>query len=78
MGSALQVLTLSAAGGGARKVLWSAAPGRAYRVQFKDAVTEPNWKNASEVVTAAGTTATWLDASAAISDQRFYRVVLVP
>ncbi len=78
VGSVLQVLTLSGSSGGTTKVLWSAIPGRAYRVQFTDSVAEPQWKDAAELVTAGGTTATWLDRSAVTAGQRFYRVVLAP
>jgi hypothetical protein len=72
-GSVFQVLTLSSASGGVR-LLWSARPGGAYRVQAKGGLSDPGWSEVSGTVTAGGTTATWTD-TAAGAEARFYRVV---
>jgi hypothetical protein len=76
-GSVFQVLTLSGGAGGTKTIVWSAAPGRRYQVQFKNSVAQTDWISAVDTVTAGGTTAVWTD-RAPISAHRFYRVVLLP
>jgi hypothetical protein len=56
---------------------WSAIPGRRYRVQFKNSLGEAAWTNLGAVVIASGDTASLVDAGAVVSQQRFYRVVIV-
>jgi hypothetical protein len=74
--SVLRVMTLNLAGANSTTVLWSAAPGRTYRVQFKDAVNGSVWTDVAGDVVAAGTTGLKVDV-AGTTDQRFYRVLLV-
>ncbi len=77
-GSVFQVITLTSETGLGTRLLWSAIPGRTYRVQHTDTLGAGQWVDAPEMVTAAGTTGTWLDAEAGGGGERFYRVVLVP
>lgn len=77
-GSVFQVLKITSENGLGTKLLWSAVPGRAYRVQHKDNLSPGQWIDATEIVTAAGTTGTWSDPEAGVEGERFYRVVLVP
>lgn len=77
-GSVLRVLQVVPITGGPRIVVWSAIPGRDYRVQYKDRVTDPNWSELPFVVTAATTTGHFVDNTASGVAQRFYRVTLVP
>ena len=77
-GSVLRLLTLTSAGGGATRVIWSAVPGKRYQAQFKDNIANADWTNLPAVVMANGTTASALDAVAGPGNQRFYRVLLVP
>jgi hypothetical protein len=77
-GSVLRLLTLSSLGAGAKKILWSAVPGKTYRVQFKHSATEASWTALPGVFTASSTTAGAEDNAAGEASQRFYRVVLVP
>ena len=54
---------------------WEAIPGRTYRVEFKNDLSEPNWAPLGVEISPAGTTAS---ATNAISTgQRFYRVELL-
>src|SRR5947208_15602856 len=57
-GSVLRVLTLTSLGGGGARLIWSAAPGKTYRVQFKDNLDEAGWNSLPGSVIASGTTAT--------------------
>jgi hypothetical protein len=75
-GSVLRVLKLTSLRGGATTLLWSAVPGRRYRVQFKDRLTDAAWHELPGTVTASSTTASASDRSAGPGSQRFYRVVL--
>lgn len=77
-GSVFQVLKLTREGGPATKLIWNSAPGRTYRVQFKDDLSAAEWSEASQTVTAAGTTAVWIDRTISVPAGRFYRVFLVP
>ena len=75
-GSALRVLTLSVMGVEGVTVVWSAAPGRTYRLQVKE-VVEADWVDLPGEVTAQTETASMVDTSANASMARFYRAVLV-
>lgn len=77
LGSILRVITVSSLFGGRKNIIWSASPGKTYRVQFKDDLYDPGWLDAPQTVTAAGTTAVWLEGDSAAPPQRFYRVTLV-
>ncbi len=64
-------------GDGATEVSWKAAPGRAYRVQFKDDLGAPVWSELAGTVGILGSRARISDATAGGVRQRFYRVALV-
>ncbi len=76
-GSVFQVLKLTRDGGLTTKLLWNSMPGLTYRVQFKDDLLASGWSEASQTVTAAGTTAVWTEQGQS-PENRFYRVLLVP
>src|SRR4030095_11272983 len=42
-GSVFRVLTIMPLGGGARQVIWSGAPDRNYRVEYKDDLNTAGW-----------------------------------
>ena len=65
----------AAVSGGDFSLTWSAIPGHAYRVQFKNYLTDANWSNLVPDVTATFTTASISDPVGAM--QRFYRVLVV-
>jgi Bacterial TSP3 repeat len=71
--SVLRVVALSLAEGGAKTIIWSAAPGRVYRVQYKEDLNA-NWSELAGQVIAASSTASKSDTESA--HHRFYRVVL--
>jgi hypothetical protein len=75
--SILCVLTLTSLGGGGRTILWSAAPGRAYQVQFKASIDDAQWSDLPGLITAASTTASIADTRGSGDSHRFYRVTLV-
>jgi len=77
-GSILRVLTLTPLGGGGTRVIWSASPGKSYRVQFKDDLNDSNWSYLPGAIIAAGTTAAATDTSGGVSSHRFYRAILAP
>ncbi len=79
--SILRVLTLSTAAGqpmtGRRTtvLLWSAVPGRTYRVQFKENV-DAEWIELAGDVVAGSATASQTHVTAAEAERGFYRVLL--
>lgn len=77
-GSVFQVLKLNREGGRGTKLLWTATPGQAYRVEFKDDLASTQWTAVTDLVTAAGSTAVWSEGDGVSEPHRFYRVVLVP
>ena len=77
-GSVLRVLAVRPATGGAPTLFWATAPGRTYRVQFKENATDAAWTTLSTEPSLDGSTAWLVDPSADANSQRFYRVVLVP
>jgi hypothetical protein len=76
--SVLRVLTLTPLGGGSTRVIWSAAPGKRYQVQFKDNLSDSGWTILPGVTIPSGTTASMADNAVGVGDRRFYRVILAP
>ena len=74
--SVLRVLTLTLPGGAGTTVLWSAVPGKTYRVQSKDSADAAAWSEFPGLVTAPGSTASYVDTTGSPSGHRFYRVAL--
>jgi Tol biopolymer transport system component len=58
-------------------ITWQSAPGRSYRVQYKDDLNQTNWNDVSAGVWINGSTATCEDNIAGSSGRRFYRVTLL-
>jgi Tol biopolymer transport system component len=52
---------------------WPALPGKAYRVQFKNSLTDPQWQDVNGNVTVVGGTG-YLKDLAPAATQRFYRI----
>ena len=75
---ALRVLSLMVGANGTVSVEWISAPGRVYRVQYKNHLAEFEWKDLGGDVTATGETATKSDASTGGISSRVYRVVQLP
>ncbi len=74
--SALKLQSISKAANGTT-VTWQSISGKRYQLQGRTALPASTWQNVGSVVTAAGDTAQWLDASAT-NGQRFYRVQVLP
>ena len=68
--SVLRVLTITPLNGGNVTLLWSAAPGRTYTVQFKSAVDDQAWNNLVSNVRATTSSASAIDSSAPASAPR--------
>jgi len=62
---------------GQTAIRWEAAPGRGYRVEYKDDLGQATWNNLPAGVGIIGSKATCLDNSSTTVNQRFYRVTLV-
>jgi Tol biopolymer transport system component len=56
-------------------ISWPARPGETYHVQFKDALTDADWQEASGVITITGDQAQLTDLAPSNS-QRFYRIAV--
>jgi serine-type D-Ala-D-Ala carboxypeptidase/endopeptidase (penicillin-binding protein 4) len=56
---------------------WAASPGRNYRVQFKNTLSDPAWQTLGADVAATNTLAAKLDSMPSGVLQRFYRVLWV-
>jgi Tol biopolymer transport system component len=76
-GSILRVLTITSLNG-STTILWSATPGKSYRVQCKTNVNDPGWTDLPGLVPATGSSASRVDDSGGLGGSKFYRVVLVP
>jgi hypothetical protein len=77
VGSVLRVITLEHAGSRDVTLFWAAAPGRTYRVQYKEAVNDPAWTELPGTVRYQGNTASLVDSPGTPRPHRFYRVMLV-
>jgi hypothetical protein len=58
-------------------VSWNAAPGRMYRVQYKNDLSETTWKDFGGTIAVGGSRASIVENMAGLVNQRFYRVTLV-
>jgi len=56
---------------------WAASPGHSYRVQFKNALSDPAWQTLGAEVIATNRTASGSDPGFGGVAQRFYRILLV-
>jgi hypothetical protein len=61
-------------GQGRPVLVWTAVPGRTYRVEYKDDLGQGAWSNLGSV-TASGSEATVVDTTSAGVQKRFYRLV---
>jgi hypothetical protein len=77
-GSVLRLFKLTSLNGGSTTILWTAVPGRRYRVQYKDNVSTPAWMEFPGTVTATTTTGLFTDGSTSVFAQRIYRVTTAP
>jgi hypothetical protein len=68
------LLEINISPGGPATLTWAAQVGRAYRVQFKNALTEPVWQDFGGRVVATGSIASQSDVALPPSGTRFYRV----
>jgi hypothetical protein len=62
---------------GVTTLQWSSIAGRAYRLQFKNLLTDTNWNDVEPDIIASGSTVTATDTVGALQ-QRFYRVIVLP
>jgi hypothetical protein len=58
-------------------IQWNSAPGRNYRLQYKDNLSDPNWQDISPDVCATGVMAS-AGGPLGSANQRFFRVHLLP
>jgi hypothetical protein len=59
------------------QLTWEATPGRQYRLQYKDSLSDPDWLDLGAVIQAQSNVATVTNGSA-VGPFRFYRVQLLP
>ncbi|MBI1178145.1 hypothetical protein GC207_11985 [bacterium] len=76
--SVLEALTVYASSSSEPQILWSAIPGRTYRVQYKDDFNVAGWTNLPGDVRATSSTGMRLDDSGTAGEKRFYRVLILP
>jgi hypothetical protein len=62
---------------GVNALTWSSEPGRTYHLQYKDAITSPNWNDVTTPDVVAYTPTTTATNSAGNTGQRFYRILRV-
>ena len=77
-GSTLPVLAISALSSSSRTLFWNAIPGRSYRLEYKHAAEFSGWTPVGAGVTAASTTASFVDSTIGTNSLRFYRVRILP
>jgi hypothetical protein len=73
----LQVTSLLRPAGAGLEIAWRSQNSVKYRVQWKGDIGDPEWKDLSGEIVAAGTTAAWTDSGALGVRRRFYRVIQV-
>jgi Tol biopolymer transport system component len=76
--SVLQVISLISLNTGQTTILWSAVPGKTYRIQYKDQINDSTWSELAGDIAPSDVTGTKVDQSVGASFNRFYRVLLLP
>lgn len=74
----IQILEVERVPGGSVFLTWSSIPRRAYRVQYKNQLTDTEWLEFPGEIPADVAILRWEDVTASEVVQRFYRVVLIP
>jgi YD repeat-containing protein len=75
--SLLKLLPNPTIAGGGVTVQWQSIPGKTYRLQFKNSLSDADWTNVPGDVPATGAVSTKTDATATGQSNRFYRVLLI-
>jgi len=75
--SVLRVISIAALGAGETTLVWSAASGKVYRVQYKDDLHD-TWVDLAATVTVNGGQGSAVDSQVTAENTRFYRVVVLP
>jgi hypothetical protein len=68
------VLMPADAAGQDARILWPSTPGKNYRVEYKDDLSDANWHELSGAISIAGNKA-WMRDSANNNNRRLYRIV---
>jgi hypothetical protein len=76
--SLLRVTQISRNNETGRLIVWKAAAGKTYQVQYKESLGVAAWTDLEGTVTAEASTASKADDTVGAAGQRFYRVMLVP
>jgi hypothetical protein len=58
-------------------VRWQSVPGRAYRICYKDDVSETHWNDLTGDIVATGLSTSWTDLTFSRRPSRYYKVRLV-
>ena len=58
-------------------ISWTSAPGKSYRVAYKNSLSDTTWTDLSGNLTATSTATTWTDGTANRNTQRYYAVYVV-
>ena len=74
--SIFRVLTLTALGGGSKRLIWTGNPARNYRIEYKDELDSGPWLSLAVAVSWNRATATAIDP--VTNPNRFYRIVRLP
>ncbi len=66
--------TIGKVAGNNMKITWSSAVNKAYRVAYKNSLSDATWTNLSGLITATGTNTSYTDTTASSKTQRYYVV----
>ncbi len=72
-----RILALTSLGTGTTTVSWNSVPGRTYRLQYNENISNPSWTELPDDIVATSDTTSKTDDSAGAGRLRFYRVRLV-
>jgi len=73
-GAEFRILTLTSVGNGTTTVFWNSIPGRTYRLEYTEDISNPSWTELPDDIVAAGYASSKTDEISATGRARFYRV----
>ena len=71
------MITLTSLGTGTTTIFWNSVPGRTYRLQYSEDLSNPSWTELPDDIVATSYTTAKTDDNSSLGHPRFYRVRLM-
>ncbi|MEZ5328292.1 MAG: hypothetical protein R3F19_24875 [Verrucomicrobiales bacterium] len=59
-------------------ISWASVPGKSYRLQYKNTLSDPSWIEVPPTIVATGQTSSTVDQTSGTTVNRYYRIAVIP